>query len=211
MTSNPSARYFEIFIDVVVSVFIQKHDGQRKILRANSKFCFHPARAGEAPAAHGFKQRENSDADENESKPPNIKYCHAARDEEQRGNAAAHEASARTDVGLEETAHAKKLPRGSGKASSCGSGTATAYCPQMSDDSLISALSKIDQNALWASCFWGAIASGYWIYGWKQKILIPCLGGFAMTAACFMSSVLWMSLASIAIMFAVWWLLKQGY
>jgi hypothetical protein len=83
-------------------------------------------------------------------------------------------------------------------------------CLQM-DDPLISALSKINQNVLWVSCLWGAIASGYWIYGWKQRALIPCLGGFAMTAACFMSSVLWMSLASIAIMFAVWWLLRQGY
>jgi hypothetical protein len=81
----------------------------------------------------------------------------------------------------------------------------------MSDDSLISALAKINQNALWASCLWGAIASGYWIYGWKQKAMIPCLGGFAMTAVCFISSVLWMSLACIAIMFAIHWLMKQGY
>jgi hypothetical protein len=88
-----------------------------------------------------------------------------------------------------------------------GSGILT----RMSDDPLISALGKIDQHALWASCLWGAIASGYWIYGWKQKMLIPCLGGFAMTAVCFMSSVLWMSLLSIAIMFAVWWLVRQGY
>jgi hypothetical protein len=81
----------------------------------------------------------------------------------------------------------------------------------MSDDSLIGALGKIDQHALWASCLWGAIASGYWIYGWKQKEMVPCLGGFAMTAVCFISSVLWMSLASIIIMVAVWWLSRRGY
>jgi hypothetical protein len=82
---------------------------------------------------------------------------------------------------------------------------------RMSDDSLISALGKINQNALWASCLWGAVASGYMIYGWKQKAVIPFLGGLAMTAASFLMGALTMSLASIAIMFAVWWLLRQGY
>jgi hypothetical protein len=41
--------------------------------------------------------------------------------------------------------------------------------------------------------------------------MIPCLGGFAMTAVCFLvASALWMSLASIIIMFAIYWLAKQG-
>ena len=79
------------------------------------------------------------------------------------------------------------------------------------DDSLISQLGKLDQHALWASCLWGAIGSGYWIYGWKQREMIPCFGGFAMTAASFFLGALFMSLVCIAIMFAVWWLLKQGY
>ena len=57
-------------------------------------------------------------------------------------------------------------------------------------DGLITALSNIDQSALWASWLWGAVASGYCVYGWKQKSIIPWLGGFAMTAACFMSSAL---------------------
>jgi hypothetical protein len=74
-------------------------------------------------------------------------------------------------------------------------------------------LGQIHQNTLWASCFWGAIASGYLIYGWKQReqSMIPFLGGVAMTAVSFFLGALLMSLASIAIMFAVWWLLKQGY
>jgi hypothetical protein len=175
-----------------------------------SEFRLHAARAREAPAAQGFKQREDSDTGENESEPPNVKSRHATRDEKQRGDAAAHEASARTNVGLEKIAHAKSLARTSGKAIIAQAEREPHNCPHM-DDPLISALGKIDQHALWASCLWGAIASGYWIYGWKQKMLITCLGGFAMTAVCFMSSVLWMSLASIAIMFAVWWLLRQGY
>jgi hypothetical protein len=76
-------------------------------------------------------------------------------------------------------------------------------------DALITALSNIDQNALWASCLWGAVAGGYCVYGWKQKSVIPWLGGFGMTMACFMSSALWMSLTSIAIIVATHWLLKR--
>jgi hypothetical protein len=81
----------------------------------------------------------------------------------------------------------------------------------MADDSTLNLLGSLNQNALWASCLWGAIAGGYCVYGWKQKSLIPWLGGIVMTAACFMSSVLWMSLISVAAMAAVWWLMKQGY
>jgi len=58
---------------------------------------------------------------------------------------------------------------------------------------------------------WGAVASGYVIYGWRQKSAIPLAGGALMTAASFFLPALWMSLACIAIMYAVWWLLKQGY
>jgi hypothetical protein len=49
------------------------------------------------------------------------------------------------------------------------------------------------------------------IYGWKQKVLIPFLGGFAMMGVSCFTPALTMSAASIAIMFAVWWLMKQGY
>jgi hypothetical protein len=70
----------------------------------------------------------------------------------------------------------------------------------------------LNQHYLWASCIWSAIASGYWIYGWRQKSLISFLGGLAMMAASILIvSALLMSLASLAIMFVVWWLLKQGY
>ena len=42
--------------------------------------------------------------------------------------------------------------------------------------------------------------------------MIPFLGGLAMTTASFLIvSALLMSLACIALMFAVYWLLKQGY
>jgi hypothetical protein len=68
----------------------------------------------------------------------------------------------------------------------------------------------LNAHYLLASMFWGSVATGYMIYGWKQRALIPFLGSLAMTVACFLST-LWMSLACIAIMLAVWWLVKQGY
>jgi hypothetical protein len=70
----------------------------------------------------------------------------------------------------------------------------------------------LNQHYLWASCIWSAIASGYMIYGWRQRALLPFLGGLAMTAVSFfIVSALWMSLACIALIFITHWLLKQGY
>jgi hypothetical protein len=70
----------------------------------------------------------------------------------------------------------------------------------------------LNQNFLLASCVWGGVAGGYLIYGWRQRATIPLLGGVAMTAASyFISSALLMSLACIALMYAVYWLLKHGY
>jgi len=76
---------------------------------------------------------------------------------------------------------------------------------------LISLLSHVDQNFLWASCIWGAIASGYMIYGWKQKAMIPFIGGLVMTAMSFVGpDALVMSIVCVVAMLAVWWLMKQG-
>lgn len=65
---------------------------------------------------------------------------------------------------------------------------------------------NISSGALFASMFWGAIASGYLIYGWKQKRGPALWGGIAMMALTyFIGSAMWMSLASIAIMVGVWY------
>ena len=70
----------------------------------------------------------------------------------------------------------------------------------------------LNEHYLWASVIWGSIAGGYLIYGWRQKALMPFIGGLVMTAASFfIVSALLMSLACIALMFAVYWLAKQGY
>ena len=69
----------------------------------------------------------------------------------------------------------------------------------------------LNQKFLWASMIWGAIASGYLIYGWRQRAAIPFVGGAIMaTASCFMPA-LPMSLVCLAAMAAVYWLVKQGY
>jgi hypothetical protein len=64
---------------------------------------------------------------------------------------------------------------------------------------------------LFASVFWGAVGSGYFIYGWKQKAMLPLFAGIVMSAvACFVPA-LPMSLICIALMVGVWWLVRQGY
>jgi hypothetical protein len=67
-----------------------------------------------------------------------------------------------------------------------------------------------NSSDVWASVLWGGIGGGYLIYGWRQKSAIPLAGGAAMTLACFLSA-LPMTLASIATMLLVYWLMKQGY
>jgi uncharacterized membrane protein len=70
----------------------------------------------------------------------------------------------------------------------------------------------LNGNFLLASLVWGSIGSGYLIYGWKQKAVMPLVGGAAMTAASFFITSAWlMSAACIIIIAAVYWLVKQGY
>ena len=68
----------------------------------------------------------------------------------------------------------------------------------------------MDSSTLWASILWGGIAGGYTIYGWRQRSSIPFAGGMAMTFACFLPA-LPMTVISIVIMVAVYWLMKNGY
>jgi hypothetical protein len=68
----------------------------------------------------------------------------------------------------------------------------------------------LNERYLLASLIWGAIGAGYMIYGWRQRSLVPFLGGLVMSAACFVSA-LWMSVICVVTMVAVWWLSKQGY
>ena len=64
---------------------------------------------------------------------------------------------------------------------------------------------------LWASLIWSGIASGYLLYGWRQKAYVPLATGAVMTAVSWLLPAFWMSLVCIAAMAAAWWLHKQGY
>jgi len=74
-------------------------------------------------------------------------------------------------------------------------------------------LSSISVAALFAGLLWGALSGGFLIYGWKQKAAIPLVVGVVLTAITIFlwNSALYMSLASIAVLGAFWWLKKQGY
>jgi hypothetical protein len=69
----------------------------------------------------------------------------------------------------------------------------------------------LDANFLLASLLWGSIGVGYCIYGKKQREVVPLIGGVAMIAISYLvSSALIMSLLSIALMAAVYLILKRG-
>jgi hypothetical protein len=73
-------------------------------------------------------------------------------------------------------------------------------------------LLNFDSSFLFASLLWGSIGVGYWIYGKKQREMMPMIGGAVMVGISYLvSSWLLMSLLSIALMFAVYFLMKQGY
>jgi len=74
----------------------------------------------------------------------------------------------------------------------------------------IAAVDWTDEHFLWASVIWGAVASGYVVYGWRQKAGLPLAAGAVMTGASFFLPALWMSLACVAVMFATWWLMKHS-
>lgn len=63
-------------------------------------------------------------------------------------------------------------------------------------------------SVLIASCIWGAVGSGFAIYGKKQQAMVPMLGGIALIAGSyfFSSSALLMSLFSIGVIAAIYWL-----
>lgn len=65
---------------------------------------------------------------------------------------------------------------------------------------------------LFASLIWGSIGAGYWLYGKKQSSWVAMIGGVLLiVASYFVASALLMSLISVAIMIAVYVLLKRGF
>ena len=65
---------------------------------------------------------------------------------------------------------------------------------------------------LFASLIWGSIGVGYFIYGKKQRSWVPMLGGVLMILVSYcVGSALLMSLICVALMVAVYMLVKRGY
>ena len=70
---------------------------------------------------------------------------------------------------------------------------------------------NFNSNVLFASLFWGSVGAGYFIFGKKQRSWAPMVGGIVMIGVSYVvGSVSLMSLASIAIMAAVYVLIKRG-
>jgi hypothetical protein len=60
---------------------------------------------------------------------------------------------------------------------------------------------------LFANVLWGSIGVGFFIYGKKQSSFVPLIGGVAMIGVSyFINSALLMSLVSVAIIGAIWFL-----
>jgi hypothetical protein len=66
-------------------------------------------------------------------------------------------------------------------------------------------------SSIFAGMFWGTVGTGYLIYGWKQRSMIPLFAGIAMNVVVFFVGALPMSLICVALMVGVWWLVRQGY
>ena len=70
----------------------------------------------------------------------------------------------------------------------------------------------LDSKFLFASLIWGSVGFGYFIYDKKQQATMPMIGGVVMVAISYLvGSWFWMSLLCVALMLAVYWLVKQGY
>mgnify|MGYP003473441658 len=73
-------------------------------------------------------------------------------------------------------------------------------------------LFNISSSFLIASLIWGSVGVGFFIYGKKQRLMIPLFGGIALIAISYLiASALYMSLASIGIIALIWFLHRQGY
>ncbi len=67
-----------------------------------------------------------------------------------------------------------------------------------------------DSNTLIAAVIWGAIGSGFALYGWRQKSPVVLCGGIALIAICyFISSALYMSLVGVILTAGTIWLNKR--
>jgi hypothetical protein len=70
----------------------------------------------------------------------------------------------------------------------------------------------LNMNFLLASLIWGAVGSGYFIYGKKQGAAVPLGGGLCLIALSYFIGSAWiLSLVSISVIAAMHWLMRLGY
>jgi hypothetical protein len=70
----------------------------------------------------------------------------------------------------------------------------------------------LDEHFLFASLLWGSVGAGYLFYARKQRMIVPFVGGVAMIGVSyFISSWVWMSVVCIALIVAMYQLIKRGY
>lgn len=71
---------------------------------------------------------------------------------------------------------------------------------------------SFDSSFLFASLLWGAVGTGYFIFGKKQGAMMPLIGGVLMVAVSYVvDGWLLMSLLCIALIVAVHLLVKRGH
>lgn len=64
---------------------------------------------------------------------------------------------------------------------------------------------NLDTGYLLMSVLWSGVGAGFWVYGKKQRSLVPLFGGIALIAISWLiTSPLWMSVTAIGIIAAIW-------
>jgi hypothetical protein len=71
---------------------------------------------------------------------------------------------------------------------------------------------SFDSSSLFASLIWGALGGGMFMFGWKQKSMVPLGCGLAIVMiSYFIDTAGMMSLASVVVLVIMYWLKRQGY
>ena len=71
---------------------------------------------------------------------------------------------------------------------------------------------NLSASFLFANLIWGTVGFGYFIYGKKQSSWVPMVGGVVMIAVSYIvGSALLMTVLSLGIIGAVYYICKQGY
>ncbi|MEO6035134.1 MAG: hypothetical protein ABIQ35_07760 [Verrucomicrobiota bacterium] len=70
----------------------------------------------------------------------------------------------------------------------------------------------MNANTLVASLIWGSIGTGFFIYGKKQRSMIPLFGGIIMVGlSYFVASAFGMSVSCLVLLAVMYFLIRQGY